>query len=75
MKDEDSATGTLEHLGTDTTSDGKTALTTRIKTYDEAVRSSESIRQGITHNPRKSILAMLRFDPDRLAALMTGIAE
>ncbi|KJU85224.1 hypothetical protein MBAV_002588 [Candidatus Magnetobacterium bavaricum] len=72
MKDEDSVTGTVECLEAGTIGNEKTA---KITTCNEAVHSSESISHSITHDPRESILAMLRFDPNRIAALMAGIAE
>ncbi|MBF0338851.1 MAG: hypothetical protein HQL05_13605 [Nitrospirae bacterium] len=75
MKDESIVSGTVGCLEADTAAVGNEKAITKIKTQDEALKSSETIKYSITHNPRQSILAMLRFDPNRIATLMTGIAE
>ncbi len=75
MKDESSVSGAVGCLEAGTAGVGDEKTTTKIKTHAEAVKSSEAIKHSITHDSRQSILAMLRFDPNRIATLMTGIAE
>ncbi|MBF0344672.1 MAG: hypothetical protein HQL06_10635 [Nitrospirae bacterium] len=86
MKDGSGAAGTIER-SEDTGEDSydlnnqcvdETAYRgkmSRITSHDEAIRSSETLRQSIIHNPREAIMGLFRFDSNRIAALMAGIAE